>query len=166
LPAPCAVLKSGAPACEASGQTIVTCRVYQVFLCRRQDVCDDSSAWIRQCQRFPLVSTAESDPISLELTRRMRANSRGTMFLCATAPCGAHKHAHLNLYGFLSFEAIGPRGSARDQRAKKISQETRCGGDVGISAAPSNPPDWFRPIAKQRSRSSPGHDPCPCAIRK
>ena len=38
------------------------------------------------CSRvcFPLVSTSTPDPIPLELTRQMRANSRGTMFLCAS----------------------------------------------------------------------------------
>jgi hypothetical protein len=33
LPAPCAVRKSGAPASEGSGETIVTCRVHEAFLC-------------------------------------------------------------------------------------------------------------------------------------
>ena len=72
-------------ACEAAGETIVPCRVCQAFLCRRQDVCDVFTAWIRSCQRFPLVATAELDPVSLELARQIRADARRTMFLCANA---------------------------------------------------------------------------------
>jgi len=43
-PAPCALLNSGAPAREASGDTIVTLRDMSAFLCRRQDIFGDSTA--------------------------------------------------------------------------------------------------------------------------
>ena len=60
----------------------------------------------------------------------MRADSRCTMFLCANEQWGAYKHAYLSLYSFLSSEAIESRGGGRDQRVKKVSRKTRCGGDV------------------------------------
>ena len=60
----------------------------------------------------------------------MRANLRGTMFLCANAQRGAYKQAYMSLYSFLSSEAVESRGGGRDQRVKKVSEKTRCGGDV------------------------------------
>ena len=60
----------------------------------------------------------------------MRANSRGTMFLCANAQRGAYKQAHMSLYSFLSSEAVESRGGGRDQRVNEMSEKTRCGGDV------------------------------------
>jgi hypothetical protein len=53
------------------------------------------------------------------------------MFLCANAQRGAYKQAYLSLYSFLSSEAVESRGGGRDQRAAKVSEKTRCGGDVG-----------------------------------
>ena len=91
-PAPCAVLNSGAPAREASGDTIVTFHEYEgVFAVI--DICDDSTAWIRQRQRFPLVSrfciqitqqltrqsalrTAEFAPIPLESAQTYAPDAR------------------------------------------------------------------------------------------
>jgi hypothetical protein len=51
------ILKGGAPTCEASRETIVTWRVCEALLCRRQDVCDVFTPWIRHRKRFSLVST-------------------------------------------------------------------------------------------------------------
>jgi len=56
LPAPCAVVNRDAPAREALGTTVVTFHEYERCCAVVTDICDDSTAWIRQRQRFPLVS--------------------------------------------------------------------------------------------------------------
>jgi len=66
--------------------------VFPEFTAQRQTYLYIGCVGRVQCKRFPLVSAAEFVPIPLgsaQLLRQMRANSRETMFSCATTPCGA-----------------------------------------------------------------------------